>query len=113
MKIIGKFEAMVESKIVFNIETFYVVQGNSGNLLSYQSAENLQIIEKINSNTASNWKSQFPELFTGIGTLKINPLKLHIRSDVKPIAQRHRRIPFHMRKKVENELERLEKLDNI
>ena len=113
MKIIGKFEAMVESKKVFNIETFYVVQGNSGNLLSYQSAKNLQIIETINSNTASNWKSQFPELFTGIGTLKSNPVKLHIRSDVKPTAQRHRRIPFHMRKKVENELERLEKLDII
>ena len=41
MKIIGKFETMVESKKVFNIETFYVVQGNSGNLLSYQSAKNL------------------------------------------------------------------------
>ena len=40
MKIIGKFETMVESKKVFNIETFYVVQGNSGNLLSYQSASN-------------------------------------------------------------------------
>ena len=54
MKIIGKFEAMVGSKKVFNIETFYVVQGNSSNLLSYQSAKNLQIIETTQLQTGNH-----------------------------------------------------------
>jgi hypothetical protein len=30
-----------------------------------------------------------------------------------PVTQPHRRIPFHLRKKVEDELKRLEKLDII
>ena len=45
----------------------------------------------------------------GIGTLKSDPIKLHINNDINPSVQRHRRIPFHVRKKVEDELLRLEK----
>ena len=40
-------------------------------------------------------------------------MKLHIDPDAKSVAQNHRRIPFHMRKKVEAELDHLEKLDII
>jgi hypothetical protein len=40
-------------------------------------------------------------------------IKLHIDPQVKPKQQPHRRIPFHVRKDVEKELERLEKLDII
>ena len=40
-------------------------------------------------------------------------VKLHIDSGVQPKQQPHRRIPFHVRKDVEKELERLEQLDII
>lgn len=40
-------------------------------------------------------------------------VKLHINKDVPPVTQRHRRIPFHVRKDVETELKRLEDLDVI
>ena len=40
-------------------------------------------------------------------------VKLHIDPDVQPKQQPHRRIPFHVRKDVEKELERLESLDII
>ena len=40
-------------------------------------------------------------------------MKLHIDESIKPTAQPHRRIPFHMRKKVEKELQRLEDCDVI
>ena len=37
------------------------------------------------------------------------PIKLHINNAITPSVQRHRRISFHDRKKVEDELLRLEK----
>ena len=40
-------------------------------------------------------------------------MKLHIDESVKPTAQPHRRIPFHIRKKVEKERQRLEDCDVI
>lgn len=48
------------------------------------------------------------ELFHGIGKLKGMKVKLHIDESVKPAAQKHRRVPFHLRNKVEAELKRPE-----
>ena len=45
--------------------------------------------------------------------MKDRKVKLHVDESVTPTAQQHRRIPFHIREKVEKELERLEKLDVI
>ena len=41
------------------------------------------------------------------------PYKLHIDENVMPVAQPHRWIPFHLRKKVKVELDRLKELDII
>ena len=40
-------------------------------------------------------------------------MEIHIDKSVQPVAQRHRRIPFHIRKKVETSLDDLEKKDII
>ena len=54
----------------------------------------------------------YPNLFKGIGNIW---LKLHIDESTQPAAQRPRRVPFHLRKKVElKELEQhgiIEKVD--
>jgi hypothetical protein len=39
--------------------------------------------------------------------------EIHIDKNIVPVTQPHRRIPFHLRKKVEDELKRLEELDII
>ena len=49
-----------------------------------------------------------PELFTGIGKLANYQVKIHVGEKVQPVAQPNRRIPFHLRKKVEEELHNLE-----
>ena len=53
--------------------------------------------------------------FKGIGNLKNVWLKLHIDESTQPVVQRPRRVPFHLRKKVElKELEQhgiIEKVD--
>ena len=46
--------------------------------------------------------------FEGIGKLKGVEIKLHVDAKVPPVAQRARRIPFHLRNKVEHELKILE-----
>ncbi|CAB4036363.1 Retrovirus-related Pol poly [Paramuricea clavata] len=55
----------------------------------------------------------FPHLFDGIGQVKGKEIKLHISNTVTPKQQLQRRIPFHVRKDVEQELKRLEQLDII
>ena len=53
------------------------------------------------------------DVFSGIGKLKNFQLKLHVNPDITPVQQPICRIPFHMRKKVEAELERFQRLDII
>ena len=57
--------------------------------------------------------TNFPAVFEGIGKLKEFEVKLHIDDNVPPVAQRHRRIPFHQRQKVTAELRDLERNDII
>ena len=56
---------------------------------------------------------KFPQLFTGIGKLKSHQIKLHIDPNVSPIAQPHRRFPFHLQQKVEDEINNLLEQDII
>ena len=57
--------------------------------------------------------TQFSDVFTGIGKLKNDQVKLYVNSSVTPVAQKARRIPFHLRQKVDKELEKLRNADVI
>ena len=116
----GKFIAAVHSKMkTVDKATFYVTQGNHGSLLSRKTATALGLLKVINSTSTENQTtdapstsqliSEYQDRFKGIGKLKDFQVKLHIDGSVQPSVQPHRRIPFHMRKKVEQELDKLEK----
>ena len=84
---------------------FYVTKGKHGSLIGYPTAKALNlvnIIHKVNDPTAKNLK-----LFEGIGKLKDTTVKLHIDESIPPVAQKHRRTPFHLRDKVEQEIQNL------
>ncbi|CAB3999913.1 Hypothetical predicted protein [Paramuricea clavata] len=51
---------------------------------------------------------KFPELSDGIGCLQNYEQSLHVDRTVSPIAQRPRRVPFHLRKQVSDKLEELQ-----
>ena len=99
---------------------FHVAKGDKGSLLSFGTASELGLIE-LNLNvikssqpvTIERLEKDHPQLFEGIGKLKNFRVKLHIDENVKPSAQQHRRIPFHIRKKVEQELNLLLEKDII
>ena len=48
-----------------------------------------------------------------MGEYKGEPVRIHLDESVRPVAQPHRRIPFHVRKQVEDKLRQLENEDII
>ena len=83
-------------------------------LLSYKTAMDLGILDLHVNHVLDTVPvheqlcRQYSGIFNGIGRLKGVKVKLHIDQSVPPIAQRARRILFHMRKKVARELDQLE-----
>ena len=55
----------------------------------------------------------YKDCFNGLGKIKGKTAKLHVNDSVKPLAQKYRRLPFHIRDQVEAELKILDELDII
>ena len=123
LKVLGKFEATIEFKGRCHTSTIHVLKGNHGSLLSYKTAAHLGVVDiqvnkvaDVQVNEAADHNppkhdmlvQQYPSLFKGIGKLKGEQVKLHVDKQVTPVAQRARRLPFHLRKEVEKELDHLE-----
>ena len=123
----GKFTAMIETKKRYATATFYVVQGSSGCLLSYDTASDLGLIilkvdaikeQKSLSHEQSQGKvksREFPQVvndyqdvFKGIGKLRGVKVKITVDNTVPPVAQSARRVPFHIRKSLTKKLRELE-----
>jgi len=120
MKVLGTFHSEVETKDKIADALFFVIEGQgNASLLSYKTASmlglikvdvaagNVNIVRSQDPLTLEKLAAEHPELFENVGKLKNHEVKLHIDQSVKPVAQPHRRIPFHLRKKVEDELQSL------
>ncbi|CAB4026663.1 Retrovirus-related Pol poly from transposon, partial [Paramuricea clavata] len=57
--------------------------------------------------------NKYSTVFKRQGKLNNQQIKLHIRDDVKPVMQRQRRIPYHVRNDVSKELKKLEEQDIV
>ena len=135
LQLLGTFEETVETSKKISLARFHVAKNVKGNLLSSQTAQDLHLI-KINihsvqqeTKTATQTHSAQPtvnspsyvnhllkqhkKVFKGVGNLKNFEVKLHTNPAIKPVIQAQRRIPFHIRKKVEEGLKRLEEDDII
>jgi hypothetical protein len=120
LPIVGKFDVEIESSTRIVVTTIYVIQGTCGSLLSYETALALNLI-KLAINATENQQPEVQEenklkqlldkynvRYHGVGKLKDCQVHLHINETVTSSAQPHRRIPFHLRKGLEQELTRLE-----
>ena len=56
---------------------------------------------------------EYNDIFEGIGKLRGVQVELYIDETVQPVQNRHRRIPYHTREKVQEELVKLEQFDII
>ena len=85
-------------------------------LLGLEAALKLGVIKIINNvndkfrglpSTLQNIIGEYQSQFEEIGKLNDTRVHLTIDTPVKPVACKHRRIPFHLRNKVESEISRL------
>ena len=125
LPVLGSFPALIEAPDRYCRTEFYIVRGGSGPLISSKTATKLNLIhfnesvrtEFVNQveeeSIEQKAKRDFPEIFEGLGKLKNVQVKLHIDQSVKPVSQKHRRVPLHLREKVEQELIRLQEMDVI
>ena len=66
-------------------------------LLSLPTAETLRLIEILyRVEDEQDITQRFPKLFTGLGKLANFQVKLHIKEQVRPVAQHNRKVPFHL-----------------
>ena len=123
---------LIEAENKLTTADFHVVDTTHKNLLSGSTAITLGLItlparqlnsveKKLNESEKFNSK-QIPTrlrpliesykntLFSNkIGKMKNYQVQLHINKNIPPVAQRERRIPFALRERVKQELEKLEK----
>ena len=104
LELCGKIQIDFTNKQDTCSGTFYVAKGPSRSLLSWKTSQRLKIIQVTNAVEETEIPEifkEFSELTSGIGEYKGAPVKIHIDESVKPVAQPHRRIQFHVRKQVE------------
>ena len=61
----------------------------------------------ISPKYVTHLRDKYKDVFIGLGNLEDLEVVLHENSEVKPITQPQRQIPFHVREKVTKELEKL------
>ena len=84
---------------------YHIVEGSHGNILGFDASTELGLIHVVRE--LDQWQQSFPLLSKGIGKLKGRKFALHINKDIRPVAITNRRTPFHLRGKVEDELNKL------
>ena len=122
LKIDGMFYGNISFKGSKHICRFHVISDHkSGCVIGRNTAIELGIL-KLSQNIhaltsdsiySAELKKKYPAVFQGLGKLKGFQLKLNIDSSVPPVSQHLRRIPFHVRKKIEIKIKELEDLDII
>lgn len=117
LKTLGEFNTRISYNGQYRSIQFIVTSGKHGNLLSYQTSVLLGIVNRICSVSGNanpeleRFSRRYPSIFSGkIGLLKNYTAKLHIDKSVKPVQQRLRQVPFHLRPLVEKEIQTM--LDN-
>ena len=119
-KVMGEFEAFVESNTRIAPATLHVTKGhtNTEPLIGFQTAGDPGLVKVANTvqseeKIISNPLKEYADLSGGIGKMKGVKVDLHVVLAITPVAQAHRRIPFNVRPKLEAELEKIEADDVI
>ena len=123
LHVLRKFTIMLESETKKTSDKLYIVEGSGDSLLSWKTSQELNLLQTVQQvgNTPSKPETKAPadlieeydDLFHGLGKLKDYQIRLHIDENVPPVAQPHRRVPFHVRKQLEEQLRRDEELGVI
>ena len=105
LPVVGKFEATIQCHGRKTMETILVTQGEGRCLLGSPPAKRLQVLKVgpeasgvaqvyLVGSDIDSIVYRFPKVFSGVGKLSGYQLELHIDQEVKPVAQKPRRIPY-------------------
>ena len=117
--ILGTVSGRVKCNSAEIVAKFVVVHNqHAGCLLGRQTATQLGLLRvgpQVSSINCAvpphSLRQRYPSVFDGVGKLTNYQQKISINTNIKPVAQPPRRIPFHVRKQVSAKLEELERLD--
>ncbi|GFO22968.1 RNA-directed DNA polymerase-like protein [Plakobranchus ocellatus] len=70
----------------------------------------LGLLKAVNKLQKEDITDEFSDVFSGLGKLQDHKVKLHID---EPVAQKYRRIPFHIRKQLDKHLDEEEEMGVI
>lgn len=110
IEFVGEFEAEVEFGGRKVKTTISVAKGSDRCLLGYEIISRLKIVKIVNSVepvSIENLKKRFPKVFSDkLGKLKDYEVKLDIDESIEPVYMKHQRVPFHMRKQLEEVIQK-------
>jgi len=112
LKLAGTFRANVKYKQTSanNVE-FTVLDGKGQSLLGKQTAIMLDVLRvgpQVCAIGSESIENKYPGLFSGMGKLKDFQMRIPIDDTVDPVIQPIRRVPYHLREKLERKLQSLE-----
>ena len=112
MRVVGHFKTAVSFGDVTVADViFYVIPGSHKTLLGKETSEEVGLLRvgpEVSSVASDrDFADKYPMLFRGLGKLRDFQLELHVDPDVRPVAQRARRIPLALQHAVEKKLEEL------
>ena len=112
LPVLGKFTATIE-KGSNVIQNDVVIKGNGGNLLSYEAAIQLKVMNVIkavqsNSDAVKDICAKHNKVFEGLGKIKDVQIKLSVDETVQPTMSTYRRQPYHLRKKITEKIKNME-----
>lgn len=110
LEVLGVYKAILEKNEHRTDQDLYVIKGLKKPLLGKPAIKELKILEFVNelSKTELNPRTDFPELFRGLGEMK-NTYKIELKDDAKPFNLTcPRRLPLPLKDKVEEELKSLQ-----
>ncbi|KAK6192673.1 hypothetical protein SNE40_004107 [Patella caerulea] len=119
LPIAGTFRAQI-SQGEFEIQDveFIVIEGEGQALLGKKTALELDVlrlgprINAVQTDTAG-LKAEYEDCFKGFGKLKDFQLTIPINREETPVISSLRRVPYHLRDRLEKKLDELENLDII
>ena len=113
--VLGECEVNMQWKEKTMKTRLVIAAGTTESILGHKACTDLGIVTIVNkvSSEPEDIFEEFKDIFEGIGKLKDVKVKFHIDESVTPVAQKHFRQPFHLRKKIKAKLEEMEKHDLI
>ena len=124
--LLGQFSTLLKFRGISCQADIHVIKNPEKPIIGWETCKRLKLLSANTHsvNHISNSDAQTPlptlklledyaDLFHGLGKLKEKKVHLHIDENIPPIAQRYRRVPFHVRKDIEELIAKDEKLGVI